>query len=276
MDLFEPILHFFEQRWVHNIIWAVILAIGTAVAAKVVSKTLNHLLNRDDNPLPASSIFINIARAVIWMIGGSFILDNCFGINANALVAALGVGGIAISLGFQDTLSNLIGGMQVTFMGIIKPGDNIEVGGVSGVVQDITWRHTTIEDACGQTIIVPNSNISKNTLVHLMPFGRVAVPVAVKDTSKWASLDALADELTSAPRPPCFPSRALTRSRMCSLARSATLALRARSSLSSATTAPLSPLPTPASAPSPPSLPKPPQRGQAPLLWFSFVVPWFI
>ena len=198
MELFEPILHFFEQRWVHNIIWAVILAIGTAVAAKVVSKTLNHLLNRDDNPLPASSIFINIARAVIWMIGGSFILDNCFGINANALVAALGVGGIAISLGFQDTLSNLIGGMQVTFMGIIKPGDNI-------VVQDITWRHTTIEDACGQTIIVPNSNISKNTLVHLMPFGRVAVPVAVKDTSKWASLDVLADELTSATKTAVSP-----------------------------------------------------------------------
>lgn len=135
MELFEPILHFFEQRWVHNIIWAGILVIGTAIATKVVSKTLRHLLNRDDNPLPASSIFINIARAVIWMIGGSFILDNCFGINANALVAALGVGGIAISLGFQDTLSNLIGGMQVTFMGIIKPGDNIEVGGVSGVVQ---------------------------------------------------------------------------------------------------------------------------------------------
>ena len=43
MELFEPILHFFEQRWVHNIIWAVILAIGTAVAAKVVSQTLNHL-----------------------------------------------------------------------------------------------------------------------------------------------------------------------------------------------------------------------------------------
>ncbi|WP_373574839.1 mechanosensitive ion channel family protein [Collinsella aerofaciens] len=205
MELFEPILHFFGQQWVRNIIWAAILASGTAVAAKVASKTLHHLLNRDDNPLPSSSIFINIARAIIWMIGGSFILDNCFGINANAIVAALGVGGIAISLGFQDTLSNLIGGMQVTFMGIIKPGDNIEVGGVSGVVQDITWRHTTIEDACGQTIIVPNSNISKNTLVHLMPFGRVAVPVAVKDTSKWASLDALADELTCATKAAVLP-----------------------------------------------------------------------
>ena len=144
MELFEPILHFFEQRWVHNIIWAVILAIGTAVAAKVASKTLRHLLNRDDNPLPASSIFINIARAVIWMIGGSFI-------------------------------------------------------------QDITWRHTTIKDACGQTIIVPNSSISKNTLVHLMPFGRVAVPVAVKDPSKWASLDALAGELASATKTAVLP-----------------------------------------------------------------------
>ena len=55
MELFEPILHFFAQRWVHNIIWAGILAVGTAVAAKVASKTLRHLLNRDDNPLPSSS-----------------------------------------------------------------------------------------------------------------------------------------------------------------------------------------------------------------------------
>ena len=41
---------------------------------------------------------------------------------------ALGIGGIAISLGFQDTLSNLIGGLQVSLLRIIKPGDNIEVG----------------------------------------------------------------------------------------------------------------------------------------------------
>ncbi len=90
---------------------------------------------------------------------------------------------------------------------VMGNGSNLLVpdGGVSGVVQDITWRHTTIEDACGQTIIVPNSNISKNTLVHLMPFGRVAVPVAVKDTSKWASLDALADELTSATKTAVSP-----------------------------------------------------------------------
>ena len=205
MDFISPIVHFFSQQWVQNAIWACILAGATAAAAKLAAKTLRHVLNRDDNPLPSSSIFVNIARAVIWMVGGSFILDNCFGINANALITALGIGGIAISLGFQDTLSNLIGGVQVTFMGIIKPGDNIEVGGQSGVVQDITWRHTTIEDANGQTIVIPNSNISSNTLVHLMPFGRVAVPVAIRDTEKWASLDDLADELTEATKAAVLP-----------------------------------------------------------------------
>ena len=113
------------------------------------------------------------------MVGASIILDGIFGINANAIVATLGVGGIAISLGFQDTLSNLIGGLQVTFMGIVKPGDNIEVGAESGVVQDVSWRHTTIRDVLGQTVIIPNSIISKTALVHLLPASRVVVPFAV-------------------------------------------------------------------------------------------------
>ena len=205
MEFIDPVVHFFEQQWVHNLIWAGILVIAISVIDKIVSKTIRHLLSRDDNPLPSSSIFINITRAIVWLIGGSFILDNCFGINANALITALGVGGIAISLGFQDTLSNLIGGVQVTFMGIIKPGDNIEVGGISGVVQDITWRHTTIKDACGQLIVIPNSNISKNTLVHLLPFGRVTVPITIRDTSKWATLDDLSSTLVDATKTAVSP-----------------------------------------------------------------------
>ena len=64
-------------------------------------------------------------------------------------------------------------------MGIVKPGDNIEVGAESGVVQDVSWRHTTIRDVLGQTVIIPNSIISKTALVHLLPASRVVVPFAV-------------------------------------------------------------------------------------------------
>ena len=99
------------------------------MASRIAARTLRKLLERDSNPLPSSSILVNIARGVIWALGASVLLDACFGINANALVAALGVGGIAVSLGFQDTLSNLIGGLQVIFMGIVKPGGQHRGGG---------------------------------------------------------------------------------------------------------------------------------------------------
>ena len=183
--------------WVRSILWAAALLITTAAASKLASRALRHLLQRDNNPLPNASIFIYIARAVIWLLGGSIVLDSCFGINASAILGALGVGGIAISLGFQDTLSNLIGGLQVTFMGIVKPGDNIEVGAESGVVQDVSWRHTTIKDALGQTVIIPNSVISKTALVHLLPANRVAVPFAA---TRDANLNGLSERLVSAAR----------------------------------------------------------------------------
>ena len=203
--LVSQIIEIASQEWVRDIFWTVVLAAATFGVSHVVVKGLRALLNRDSNPLPSSSIIVNIARAVIWIIGGSIILDSCFGINPNALITALGVGGIAISLGFQDTLSNLIGGLQVTFMSIIKPGDNIEVGAESGVVQDVTWRHTTIRDALGQTVIIPNSIISKTALVHLLPAGRVVVPFAVPRSSddgtmRTEEMDKLAEDLAALAR----------------------------------------------------------------------------
>lgn len=177
--LVSQIIETASQEWVRDIFWTVVLAAATFGVSHVVVKGLRALLNRDSNPLPSSSIIVNIARAVIWIIGGSIILDSCFGINPNALITALGVGGIAISLGFQDTLSNLIGGIQVTFMGIVRPGDNIEVGTETGVVQDVSWRHTTITNARGETVIIPNSIISKTSLVQLPPVNQINIPFAV-------------------------------------------------------------------------------------------------
>ena len=165
-----------------QVAWAVIIVIATRVVEKLTVKAAIRMLHHGSNPLPSSSIIINIVRAIIWIVGASIVLDSCFGVNTSSVIAALGVGGIAVSLGFQDTLSNLIGGLQVTFMGIVKPGDNIEVGSERGVVQDVTWRHTTIKDSLGQTVIIPNSIISTTALVHLLPASRVTVPFSVPRT----------------------------------------------------------------------------------------------
>ena len=182
---------------VAKVVVAVILVTIIAAVSHVAVKSLRHFMDKDDNPLPQSSIFVNILRGVIWGVGACFVLDSCFGVNMSALIAALGVGGIAISLGFQDTLANLIGGTQISFMRIVAPGDNIKVGTNTGVVQDVTWRQTTIKNPSGETVIIPNSVISKNAVVHLPPPERVAVTflVTVHD-----DLDTLAGRIAETAR----------------------------------------------------------------------------
>lgn len=193
MGIEDSVLSFIASDTMRNLIWAVILACATAVASKVVKRALHAMLDHPENLLPASSLIINIGRGVVWVIGGSIILQSCFGINPNALVTALGVGGVALSLGLQDTLSNLIGGIQMTLMGVVRPGDNIEIGSETGVVTDVGLRHTTIITKLGETVIVPNSVISKTSLVQLPPAEQFKVPFcATGDASK---LDEIAAEI---------------------------------------------------------------------------------
>ncbi len=173
---------------------ALILAV-TALVSRYAVKWLYHVMQRDDTAIPQSSIFVNIARGVIWSLGVCFVLDACFGVNMSALIAALGVGGIALSLGFQDTLSNLIGGVQISFMKIVQPGDNIQVGSSQGVVQDVTWRHATIKNRSGETVIIPNSVISKNAVVHLPSPYRVSVSFVAANNN---DLDTCADQVAQA------------------------------------------------------------------------------
>lgn len=165
--------------WLSILIVVAIALLVTAIASRLAVKLIRRVLSHDSVPLPSSSIFVNIVRVVVWAIGISVILSSCFGINVSAAIAALGIGGIAVSLGFQDTLSNLISGLQLSVMGIVEPGDNVEIGGQRGIVRDITWRHTTIITATGERIVIPNSVLNTSALVQLPPPRKVVVPIAV-------------------------------------------------------------------------------------------------
>ena len=180
-----------------KVVVAVVIVAITAAVSHLLVKWLRHIMSKDSNQIPQSSIFVNIVRGIVWGVGACFVLDACFGVNMSALIAALGVGGIAISLGFQDTLSNLIGGTQISLMRIVSPGDNIQVGASKGVVQDVTWRHATIKNRLGETVIIPNSVISKNAVVHLPPVERLSVPFMV---TGHGDLDAVADQVQKTAR----------------------------------------------------------------------------
>ena len=193
MDGFEQtITNITGGDFLGKIIAAIVILVIVGAVSHVLVKWLRHIMQRDSNPIPQSSIFVNITRGIIWGVGICLVLDACFNVNMSALIAALGVGGIALSLGFQDTLSNLIGGVQISFMRIVQPGDNIQVGNNKGVVQDVTWRHATIKNRNGETVVIPNSVISKNAVVHLPPPERISVPFMAFSSN---DLDSMAEQI---------------------------------------------------------------------------------
>lgn len=132
----------------------------TWVAARIAAGLLQIRSQKDGSEIPATSILGNIAKAIVFTIGFILILQN-FGVAIAPLVTALGVGGIAVALALQPTLSNLFSGLQLILSGKINLGDFIQLeGGQKGVVKDITWRNTTIETSQNNVIVVPNSKLA--------------------------------------------------------------------------------------------------------------------
>jgi small-conductance mechanosensitive channel len=74
----------------------------------------------------------------------------------------LGVGGLAVALALQDTLSNLFSGFYVAVARQVRLGDYIKLNtGESGYVTDIGWRCTTIRELTNNMIIIPNSKLAQ-------------------------------------------------------------------------------------------------------------------
>lgn len=174
-------------------IMALIIFLATAIVSVVVGRLLRRILSSGGALLPSSSILINIARVIIWVFGLSLILSWCFKIDVQGLLAALGVGGILVSLGLQDTVKNIAGGLQITVMKIVKPGDHIVVGATEGIVHDVSLRHTTVNDYEGTTHLIPNA-VLNNTEVQIVE-PRHLVSTMISFTNDTRDIDATIREM---------------------------------------------------------------------------------
>jgi small-conductance mechanosensitive channel len=106
------------------------------------------------------SLIANLMRVVVGAIGLLIILDT-LGIRITGLLATVGVGGLAVGLALQDTLSNFFAGLRILVGGKIRPGDFVRLdNGLEGTVQDITWGQTTILQPPNSTVLVPNSKLA--------------------------------------------------------------------------------------------------------------------
>lgn len=173
--------------WIHgfanggqlqSFVVAAVLVVVTGVVSYFVTKLIRKVLSSDGVPLPSSSILVNIVRAIVWVVGLSIMLSTCFNVDVNGLITALGVGGIALSLGLQDTMKNFIGGLQVTLMKIVRPGDHIVVGTTDGIVQDVSWRQTVVKDYENTIHLIPNAIMGSAEVQKVEPCFLVSTQIS--------------------------------------------------------------------------------------------------
>ena len=96
----------------------------------------------------------------VLIVGAALLmLLSTFGVDIAPLLASVGVAGLALSLGAQTLIRDLIGGFLVLVENQYVVGDSIQVGSVSGLVERFTLRATYIRDINGNLYSVPNGEV---------------------------------------------------------------------------------------------------------------------
>ncbi|MDY2586835.1 mechanosensitive ion channel family protein [Winogradskyella aquimaris] len=113
--------------------------------------------------LSAISFIKNSAKFTLIVIAILIIFET-LGFNVTAGIAALGVGGIALALGAQKTVENIVGGLSVVFDQPVSVGDFCKFGNTLGTVEKIGMRSTRIRTTARTVVTVPNADFSSQII----------------------------------------------------------------------------------------------------------------
>jgi small-conductance mechanosensitive channel len=102
----------------------------------------------------------DVARVAIVAIGGMMVISE-MGVDLKPLLAAAGLGGLAIGFGAQSLVKDVISGFFILLEDSVRVGDVVEIAGVGGLVEEVTLRTIVLRDLSGNVHVVPNGNIDK-------------------------------------------------------------------------------------------------------------------
>ncbi len=170
---------FWENDLLHRIVRAlVVAAVGIPLVmllARILSRILSIRLGREGGELLA-----RIARYAGFLLVTVTVLQQ-FGFNLAAVLGAAGIAGVAIGFASQTSLSNLISGLFIVGERPFEKGDVIEVGGLTGTVEEIGLMALTLRTPDNRSVRVPNETLIKNSVVTVTryPIRRVDLTVGV-------------------------------------------------------------------------------------------------
>ncbi len=155
--------HAFTFLLIGTLTWLLVRAVDAIFAEVIVPMAEKSENTFDDQIVP---VLRKGLKSVLWILGIIVGLDNA-GFDIMALIAGLGIGGLALALAAQDTVKNIFGGVMIFIDKPFKIGDRVMIGGHDGFVTEVGIRSTRIKTLQNRVITVPNSNFSESSIENI-------------------------------------------------------------------------------------------------------------
>lgn len=145
----------------------IVLAIGMKLV-KLFADWLGRILGRTHVERTAALFLARVAQVALQIVLLLAVVQ-LLGVPMTSMLAVLGAAGLAIGLALKDSLSNIASGFMLVALRPFKVGDVVTINGVTGKVELINIFQTRLRGADNQTVTLPNSLITTDSIVNLTP-----------------------------------------------------------------------------------------------------------
>ncbi len=148
-----------------NIVSALLILLVGKFVVGVLSKSVEKLLVKRKFDTAVVGFTLALVRYGLFVIVIMAALGQV-GVETTSIVAVIGAAGLAVGLALQGSLSNFASGVLIVSFRPFKAGDFVEVSGVAGSVESIQIFQTTLKTVDNKMVVIPNGNITSNSIVN--------------------------------------------------------------------------------------------------------------
>ncbi|WP_409477776.1 mechanosensitive ion channel family protein [Pseudobdellovibrio sp. HCB154] len=137
-------------------------------AADASGLLIDHLAKKRQTQIgdQLAPLATKMLKTLVIIIGSLVILQN-FGVNVSAILAGLGLGGVALAFAAQDTVANFFGTVTILLDSPFRVGDHVKIQDVEGVVEEVGFRSTRIRSLTNTLVTLPNSTVAKEKVDNI-------------------------------------------------------------------------------------------------------------
>ena len=145
-----------------------VTAILSRIVDALISEVIMPITEKSDSSFDNQLIPViqKGVRSIIWILGIIIGLDN-IGFDITAMIAGLGIGGLALALAAQDSVKNIFAGIMIFLDKPFRIKDRIQIDGFDGIVEEVGLRSTRLRTLEGRIVTIPNSRFTDNSVTNV-------------------------------------------------------------------------------------------------------------